>query len=134
MAIRLGSTVINCTDLDTMTRFWSAALDLEPVSGDDAFRLLRGRYVNLSLQRSSTPVATREQMHLDLYTDDQQHEVDRLLGLGARFVRHVEDDPADDWVVLADPEGNLFCVCAKPAAEVRDPGARAATPGTPPSA
>ncbi|MDS0135310.1 MULTISPECIES: VOC family protein [unclassified Amycolatopsis] len=124
MAIRLGSTVLNCTDLDTMTRFWCAALDLEPSSEDDGFRLLRGRYVNLSLQRSSTPVSARDQMHLDLYTDDQRHEVDRLIGLGARFVRHVDDDPADDWVVLADPEDNLFCVCAKPAEEVRDPAAR----------
>jgi len=124
MAIRLGSTVLNCTDLDTMTRFWCAALDLEPASEDDGFRLLRGRYVNLSLQRTATPVSARDQMHLDLYTDDQRHEVDRLIGLGARFVRHVDDDPADDWVVLADPEDNLFCVCVKPAEVVRDPGAR----------
>ncbi|MEU0534344.1 VOC family protein [Amycolatopsis tolypomycina] len=128
MAIRLGSTVINCTELDTMTRFWSAALDLEPTSEAADFRLLRGRHVNLSLQRSAAPVSARDQMHLDLYTDNQQQEVDRLIGLGARFVRHVDDDPADDWVVLADPEGNLFCVCAKPAAEVRDPGARVEAP------
>ena len=128
MAIRLGSTVINCTELDTMTRFWSAALDLEPTSEAADFRLLRGRHVNLSLQRSAAPVSARDQMHLDLYTDNQQQEVDRLIGLGARFVRHVDDDPADDWVVLADPEGNLFCVCAKPAEEVRDPGARGEAP------
>jgi catechol 2,3-dioxygenase-like lactoylglutathione lyase family enzyme len=134
MAIRLGSTVINCTDLDTMTRFWGAALGLRPVSGDGDFRLLRGPYVNLSLQRSSTPVTARDQMHLDLYADDQQQEVARLVGLGARFVRHVDDDPADDWVVLADPDGNLFCVCAKPADEVRDPGVRAGTTGAGPAA
>ncbi|MDQ7807333.1 VOC family protein [Amycolatopsis sp. A133] len=134
MAIRLGSTVINCTDLDTMSRFWCAALGLRPVSEDSDFRLLRGPYVNLSLQRSSTPVSARDQMHLDLYADDQQHEVARLVGLGARFVRHVDDDPADDWVVLTDPEGNLFCVCAKPAAEVRDPGVRAGTTGAGPAA
>ncbi|WP_410614166.1 VOC family protein [Amycolatopsis sp. lyj-109] len=134
MAIRLGSTVINCTDLDTMTRFWSAALGLEPASEAGDFRLLRGPHVNLSLQRSSTPVSARDQMHLDLYADDQRREVDRLVGLGARFVRHVDDDPADDWVVLADPEDNLFCVCVKPAAEVRDPAARAGTPGAGPAA
>ena len=134
MAIRLGSTVINCTDLDTMTRFWSAALGLEPSSEEDGFRLLRGPYVNLSLQRSATPVSARDQMHLDLYADDQRREVDRLIGLGARFVRHVDDDPADDWVVLADPEDNLFCVCVKPAAEVRDPGTRVGRPETGPAA
>jgi catechol 2,3-dioxygenase-like lactoylglutathione lyase family enzyme len=134
MAIRLGSTVINCTDLDTMTRFWCAALDLEQVSEADDFRLLRGPCVNLSLQRSSAPVPARDQKHLDLYADDQRYEVDRLIGLGARFVRHVADDPADDWVVLADPEDNLFCVCAKPPVEVRDPAARAGKPGAGPAA
>jgi hypothetical protein len=49
-------------------------------------------------------------MHLDLYTDDQTTEVRRLLALGARHVRD-NHDPDDDYVVLADPEGNLFCVC-----------------------
>lgn len=132
MAIRLGSTVINCADLDTMTRFWCAALGLRPVSEDGDFRLLRGPYVNLSLQRST--VSARDQMHLDLYTDDLRYDVDRLIGLGARFVRHVDDDPVDDWVVLADPEGNLFCVCAKPAAEVRHPAGRPETSGAGPAA
>jgi predicted enzyme related to lactoylglutathione lyase len=52
-------------------------------------------------------------MHLDLYTDDQAAEVERLTGLGARTVRH-HRDPDDDFVVMTDPEGNEFCVCAKP--------------------
>ncbi|MCX4441288.1 VOC family protein [Streptomyces albidoflavus] len=116
MGIRLGSTVINCADLDTMTRFWCAALDLAPSStgpGDD-FRVLYGERVNLSLQRALTPVTARDQMHLDLYTDDQEGEMARLTALGARPVEHVTDDPEDDYVILADPESNLFCVCAKP--------------------
>ena len=50
-------------------------------------------------------------MHLDLYTDDQAGQVERLRKLGARHVRD-NHDPNDDYVVLADPEGNLFCVCA----------------------
>ncbi|MGW9382375.1 VOC family protein [Streptomyces albidoflavus] len=49
MGIRLGSTVINCADLDTMTRFWSAALGLVPSPTDpgDDFRVLYGARVNL---------------------------------------------------------------------------------------
>jgi catechol 2,3-dioxygenase-like lactoylglutathione lyase family enzyme len=113
VAIRLGSTVINCADLELMTRFWSQALHLEPASADDEFRVLRGDRVNLALQRSRTPVSARDQMHLDLYSDDQAGEVRRLTGLGARFVRHHED-PEDDYVVMTDPEGNEFCVCAVP--------------------
>ena len=52
-------------------------------------------------------------MHLDLYTREQSEEVSRLLSLGATFVRH-HDDPDDNYVVLTDPEGNEFCVCALP--------------------
>ena len=114
MGIRLGSTVINCADLQLMTNFWSAALHLVPASaGDDEFRVLRGEHGSLSLQRSRTPVRTRDQMHLDLYSDDQAAEVRRLTILGASFVRH-HDDPEDDYVVMTDPEGNEFCVCAVP--------------------
>jgi predicted enzyme related to lactoylglutathione lyase len=112
MAIRLGSTVINCADLELMTSFWSQALSLVPSSAasDDDFRVLRGERVNLSLQRAATAVTARDQMHLDLYTDAQSAEVERLAGLGAKIVRH-HADPDDDYVVMTDPEGNEFCVC-----------------------
>ena len=114
MTIRLGRTVINCADMELMTSFWSRALGLAPSSaavGDD-FRVLRGEHVNLSLQRADTVVSARDQMHLDLYTEDQAAEVRRLADLGARVVRH-NLDPEDDYVVMTDPEGNEFCVCAK---------------------
>jgi hypothetical protein len=113
MAIRLGSTVINCADMELMTSFWSQALNLAPSSsaaGDD-FRVLRGEHVNLSLQLSRTAMSARDQMHLDLYSNDQSGEVQRLAGLGAKIVRH-QRDPEDDYVVMTDPEGNEFCVCA----------------------
>jgi len=113
MAIRLGSTVINCSDLALMTSFWSQALSLVPSSlaPDDDFRVLRGRHANVSLQLARTPVTARDQMHLDLYTSDQDAEVERLVGLGAKVVRH-NRDPEDDYVVMSDPEGNEFCVIA----------------------
>src|SRR5215813_11817238 len=90
MAIRLGSTVINCADIQLMTSFWSEALGLVPSSfaPDDDFRVLRGQHVNISLQLARTPVSARGQMHLDLYTDDQAREVGRLVEIGANVVRH----------------------------------------------
>ncbi len=113
MTIRLGSTVINCASMELMTSFWAQALDLVPSSatvGDD-FRVLRGEHGSLSFQLSRTAVTARDQMHLDLYSDDQTGEVKRLVGLGAKIVRH-NRDPDDDYVVMTDPEGNEFCVCA----------------------
>src|SRR5918994_4525950 len=107
MGIRLGSTVINCADIETMTEFWSEALALQPNHRDagDDFRVLRGQRVNLSLQVAKTRVVARDQMHLDLYSDDIDAEVERLQGLGAERVRR-KDDPDDTYVVMRDPEGN----------------------------
>jgi catechol 2,3-dioxygenase-like lactoylglutathione lyase family enzyme len=112
VGIRLGSTVINCADLESMTDFWSAALDLRPNQREagDSFRVLRGERVNLSLQVAKTPVSARDQMHLDLYSDDLDAQVERLRALGAEWVRR-EDDPDDTYVVMRDPEANEFCVC-----------------------
>jgi catechol 2,3-dioxygenase-like lactoylglutathione lyase family enzyme len=113
VTIRLGSTVINCADLEAMTRFWSQVLHLTPDPGspEDDFRVLRGPRVNLSLQVADTPVTARDQMHLDLYTDDRAGEVERVIGLGATFLRH-SPDPRDEFTTLTDPEGNEFCICA----------------------
>jgi predicted enzyme related to lactoylglutathione lyase len=113
VGIRIGSTVINCADIETMTDFWSQALGLVPSSRDPDFRVLRGQQVNLSLQLAKTPISARDQMHLDLYSDDADAQVERLLGLGATKVRE-NMDPADTYVVMHDPEGNEFCVCSMP--------------------
>ena len=113
MGIRIGSTVVDCVDLETMTDFWTQALGLTPnhrEPGHD-FRVLRGERVNMSLQVADTPVTARDEMHLDLYSDDADAQVARLVGLGARIVR---ENVRDRYVVLRDPEGNEFCVCAVP--------------------
>jgi hypothetical protein len=115
MALRLGSTVINCADLELMTAFWSSALGLRPgpLTDGGEFRVLGGEHVNVSLQASRTPVTARDQMHLDLYTADKEQEVERLIGLGATWVRS-SGIPDDDYDVLLDPEGNPFCICSVP--------------------
>jgi predicted enzyme related to lactoylglutathione lyase len=112
--IRVGSIVIRVDDLERQAEFWQAALDYErrPKDSDD-FVLLRpkdgvGPNVSLDQVRSSVQVPPR--IHLDLYTEDQAREVARLIGLGATEV-HWDKRPADaDYVILADPEGNRFCV------------------------
>lgn len=113
--IRVGSIVIRVDDLALQTAFWSAALGYVPREGstDDDFVLLRrrdgvGPNVSLDAVRSNLQVPPR--IHLDLYADDQAAEVRRLIALGATEV-HWDKRPADaDYVILADPEGNRFCV------------------------
>ena len=112
--LSIGSIVIRVDDLERQRAFWTAALDYVPREGDDdSFALLRprtgsGPNVSLDRVRSSLPIPPR--IHLDLYADDQPAELARLIGLGATEV-HWDKRPADaDYVILADPEGNRFCV------------------------
>lgn len=114
MALWIGSTVVNVTDMRRAVDFWRAALgyavrDGEP--GED-FTVLAppgGGWSNLSLQLTEAAKTGSNRLHLDLYADNQAAEVERLLALGAG--RPSWDYPADaDFVVLADPDGNEFCV------------------------
>jgi predicted enzyme related to lactoylglutathione lyase len=112
--LRVGSVVIRVDDLERQTAFWTAALDYVAREGDaNDFRLLRprnGEGPNVSLDRVRSTVQIPPRIHLDLYTEDQAGEVRRLVGLGATEV-HWDKKPADaDYVILADPEGNRFCV------------------------
>lgn len=113
--IRVGSIVLRVDDLQLQTAFWAAALDYvprdDPSSAD--FVLMRPRDgvgPNISLDRVRSEVHIPPRIHLDLYAEDQAAEVKRLIGLGATEV-HWDRRPADaDYVILADPEGNRFCV------------------------
>ena len=112
--IRVGSIVIRVDDIERQTAFWSAALGYEPrKGGDDDFVLLKPRDgvgPNVSLDRVRSTLQVPPRIHLDLYTEDQAGEVARLLALGATEV-HWSKRPADaDYLILADPEGNRFCV------------------------
>ncbi len=114
--MRIGSVVIDCNDFATMARFWQEALRYvpreEPEDGWVVLRDPRGPNVHVSLNRVPEPRAGKNRLHLDLYTEDRDAEVERLLALGAtRHPRTVEPD--EDFIVLADPEGNLFCVVDK---------------------
>ena len=79
----------------------------------DDFVLLRpkngiGPNVSLDMVRSTVQVPPR--IHLDLYAEDQPGEVKRLIALGATEVHWDKRPPDADYVILADPEGNRFCV------------------------
>ncbi len=111
--MRIGSVVIDCNDFGTMLAFWQEALRYLPRDPPEpdwvVLRDPNRDYVNVSLQQVPERRVGKNRLHLDLYTDDPEAEVERLLGIGAtRNPRTPEPD--EDFVVLEDPEGNLFCV------------------------
>lgn len=120
--IRVGSIVIRVDDLPKQVAFWSAALDYMPREGDDPvngdFVLLRprsGQGPNISLDKMRSTVQIPPRIHLDLYAEneeDQAAQVKRLIALGATEVHWDRKPPDADFIILADPEGNRFCVIA----------------------
>ncbi|HUG47603.1 MAG TPA: VOC family protein [Candidatus Limnocylindria bacterium] len=112
--LTVGSIVIRVDDLPRQIQFWSAALDYMPREGDgDDFALLRprsGEGPNLSLDRVRSTLQIPPRIHLDLYAHDQAAEVERLKSLGATEIQWDKRPPDADYVILADPEGNRFCV------------------------
>jgi len=124
MSLFIGSIVIQVADVQRATDFWKAALgyavreedeDDEFYDEDELdFQVLTDperRWANISLQLQAEPKEGRNRLHLDLYSDDQEAEVTRLEELGA--VQLAWDyDPDDDFIVMADPDGNEFCVIA----------------------
>ena len=110
----VGSIVIRVDDLQREAAFWEAALDYQRrETGADDFLLLKPRDgigPNVSLDRVRAAVQVPPKIHLDLYAEDQAGEVDRLKGLGATEIHWDKRPPDADYVILADPEGNRFCV------------------------
>lgn len=106
MALRIGAIVLHASDTARSATFWAEALALTPTAANPEFLVPEtGEHPRLHLD-------AEDRAHIDLWTDsrvEQDAEVTRLVGLGARRVDWDYPDDAD-FVVLADPGGTLFCV------------------------
>jgi len=117
--LRLGTVVLGVGDVERAVSFWSSALGYKPFrfpESENEFTILippSGNGTRVALQRSDTPVHDHPRIHVDLIVDsvtEQADEVERLISLGASRVQW-DLYPADpDFVVLADPDGNRFCI------------------------
>jgi catechol 2,3-dioxygenase-like lactoylglutathione lyase family enzyme len=116
--LSFGVVVLGVTDVRRAAAFWSAALGYELREdgfGGWATVLVPpgGSGTAIALQTSQTPPEDHPRLHLDLHVADaaeQESEAARLVSLGAERVDwdRYPDDP--DFVVLADPDGNRFCI------------------------
>jgi hypothetical protein len=117
MTVRFVQWTLDVHDVGLMSRFWSRALGYTVDLGDDGHAKLYPPsdappdVPTLWLQASASPKQGKNRNHPDLrpHDGDVDAEVERLVGLGARHVDVGQTD-VDPFVVLADPEGNEFCV------------------------
>jgi predicted enzyme related to lactoylglutathione lyase len=114
MALTPHMVMIDCADPAALTKFWSQAAGYEVRWQADEFVILgptQGGGIQIGLQRVPEPRAGKNRVHVDWDADDRVAEVDRLTGLGARVIDE-HSAYGIKWTVLADPEGNEFCVSA----------------------
>ncbi|MCA2178923.1 VOC family protein [Nonomuraea glycinis] len=113
----IAAVVVDCADPRAMARFWDEALDwtLHEVTDDHAsLRSAKGVGPYLELLRTPGPPTVWNRIHLDLLPDPieaKETEVARLRTLGATAADVGQGDVP--WTVLADPEGNEFCVLGR---------------------
>jgi len=127
MSVRWYTVIVDSIDVSAQARWWAETLDWRIVyESDDEVMIVpqhaldKSRQIPLNeqgpgLEFVSVPEGKtiKNRLHIDLAPradDDQDAEVQRLLDRGARRVNVGQDEDAVSWVVLADPEGNEFCV------------------------
>lgn len=114
--LSIGVIVLGVGDVRRATVFWSRALGYVPEEQPDGWMMLMppdGVGPALAIDLSETPVQEHPRIHLDLFAGsaaEQATEVERLITLGARRVDWDLYPSDPDFVVLADTEGNRFCV------------------------
>lgn len=114
MIPRLRNIAIDCNDLGRMTAFWSELLSYEVLAQDDTDAVVASSAdarPRIYLQKVPEPREGKNRLHIDLDVGDAELEpaIERAEGLGAHRVELFREGD-HSWWVLADPEGNLFCI------------------------
>ncbi|GAA0812733.1 VOC family protein [Spirilliplanes yamanashiensis] len=113
MAVTWEQVVVDAHDPARLARWWAEALGWKVVAeAPDEIEIRRSddEVPGLVFVPGQDDKTTKNRLHIDLRPDDQEAEVERLVDMGARHTDVGQHDVS--WVVLADPEGNEFCVLA----------------------
>ncbi|MFD8973349.1 MULTISPECIES: VOC family protein [unclassified Streptomyces] len=111
----MQNVAVDCADAYELARFWSEVLGcpLHPESkpGDAEVEVTLPEGPMLYFNQVPEPKTVKNRLHLCLRPEtSREEEVERLLGLGATLVADRREADGAGWAVLADPEGNEFCV------------------------
>jgi len=122
MTSRIAAIAIDALDPRRIADFWAAALGWQVVEEDAEIISIApadARWPTIDVARVPERKGVKNRLHLDLRADGStaREEVARLVALGARPV-DVGQPPDASWTVLADPEGNEFCVLSRSVQEV----------------
>ncbi|ONI69928.1 glyoxalase [Kribbella sp. ALI-6-A] len=115
MSLLWEQVIVHSADPRALGQWWADALGWVVVySSDDEFEIRPApdQMPGLDFVRLEEAKKSKSRLHLDFRPDDQEAEVARLIAHGARRVDVGQGEAS--WVVLADPEGNEFCILGQP--------------------
>jgi hypothetical protein len=113
MALEVENITFDCADPDGLAGWWAQAVDgtINPVAPGFFVTVARPGAPGLAFQKVDDPTPGKNKVHVDFSAADMEAEVKRLVGLGATETGR--NNFGDfQWVVLADPDGNAFCIAA----------------------
>ena len=106
--------VLDCAHPESLSEFWAHALGYKVLGGVENYVMIvdpEEKAPHLLLQKVPEPKSGKNRMHLDIHVADIETEATRLEGLGAKRQSGPQSEHGSTWILMADPEGNEFCVC-----------------------
>ncbi|MGW5103635.1 VOC family protein [Streptomyces sp. NPDC004100] len=118
--LRINALIVDATDPERLAAFWSALLGRAVVGRTGPYVWLRREDgLGIGFQRTAAPKSGKNRMHFDVTAADPAVEQRRVEALGGRRLTEYDDG---GFLVMADPEGNEFCVIPEGSAELDDDG------------
>ena len=117
--LKIGYITIDSKDTAVISKFWEAVLGWKVTYLDETGAMIENpdkmadgaKFPQILFYKNPDQKTVKNRMHFDLQPDDQAAEVSRIEALGGKRIEIGQSaDPATTWVVMADPEGNEFCV------------------------
>jgi predicted enzyme related to lactoylglutathione lyase len=114
MSLKVEMITFDCDDPDGLAEWWAKAVggSVNPVAPGFFVTVARADGPGLSFQKVDDPTPGKNKVHIDFFADDMEAEVKRVVELGATETGRHEFGAEFQWVVLADPAGNAFCIAA----------------------
>ncbi|WP_116114737.1 VOC family protein [Austwickia chelonae] len=106
--VSIASIAIDCYDAQNLAEFWSAVLHADVLHDADEYVVL-DYSPRLSFQNVPEPTPGKNRVHIDIESEDLASDTERIIALGATMIEQVRMN-GGRWNVLADPEGNHFCL------------------------
>lgn len=114
--LEVSMVTLDCADPEALAAWWAAAFDGQvtvAAAGEFVMVTVASR-LRLGFQKVPDPTPGKSRLHLDLHSPDKDRDAARLIAAGAVEVGRHTAGPDFGWVVLADPDGNVFCVAGAP--------------------